>query len=344
MSGSVPYDRHATRRFRVPTGVQLLGNCSGIVRAREQIEEIVASGADPLPPVLVVGETGTGKDLVAQVIHQRSSRHANEFVDVNCAALPEHLVEAELFGHDAGAFTGAEHAKPGLFEAADKSTLFLDEIGEIALPIQAKLLKALEQREVRRVGGVKRIPIDVQIVTATNLELKSAVAGGDFRRDLYYRLNVCRIKLPPLRDRGDDVLILAKHFVARHGERYRKQDLQLSKEFERALLGWSWPGNVRELSNVIERAVLSARDGVLEVPGFESERGVVAKVDFDAAGMLAGLELPEAGINLEAVERAFLEQALEQKKGNVAAAARLLGISRETMRYRMKKFSIGRES
>jgi two-component system, NtrC family, response regulator AtoC len=237
---------------------ELIGENPGIVAVREQVAHLLqlAGEGGRLPPILIYGETGTGKGLLARAIHQAGPRAGGPFVDVNCAAIPETLLEAELFGFERGAFTDARQAKPGLFQAAHRGTIFLDEIGLLPEALQAKLLKVLEDRAVRRLGSTRREAIDVWILTATNDDLEAAVLGRRFREELYHRLAVLTIRLPPLRERGRDILLLAEHFLARACAEYGRPPRTLADDAREALLGYHWPGNVRELGNVMERVTL----------------------------------------------------------------------------------------
>jgi DNA-binding NtrC family response regulator len=282
----------------------------------------------PTVTVLITGETGTGKELLARAIHYNGSRRDAPFVDVNCAAIPEHLLESELFGHDKGAFTGAVGSKPGLMQLADGGTLFLDEIGHLALPLQGKILRALEERVLRRVGGTRAIPFDVRLIAATHVDLAGAVRRGEFREDLYYRLNVVPIELPALRARHDDVVIIARYFLDRFAREYDLTPLRLTPGALRALRERRWTGNVRELRNVIERAVLMATSHALEAadvaepPSVEHEDGA--------------LRFPAT---LADLNRAAVTRMLELCGGNKTEAARRLGISRPRL-HRLLNASI----
>jgi two-component system, NtrC family, response regulator AtoC len=293
--------------------------------------------------VLLQGESGTGKDLVAKAIHYGSRRSERPFVAINCAALPATLIESELFGYEKGAFTDAKARKEGLFEQAEGGTLLLDEIGELELSLQAKLLRVLEEGAFRRVGGLKDIPLDVRVIAASNRDLKTESEAGRFRLDLYYRLSIIQIDIPPLRARGDDVLLLAQYYINTMGNRLRlkRKVTELSPEVATAFRRYSWPGNVRELRNVIERAL------ILE----DSEQVTMAYLPRSLTGepaahvdVISGVErsanrfpLPAEGISLDEVEMAFVRQAIERSDGNQTRAAELLGISRDQLRYRLKK-------
>ncbi len=283
--------------------------------------------------VLLRGESGTGKDVVARAIHARGPRAAKPFVAVNCTALPEHLVESELFGHEAGAFTDAREAKRGLLELAHDGTLFLDEIGDMPKPAQSKLLGVLETRSFRRVGGVRDIEVDVHVVAATNRDLESAVAEGSFREDLFYRLDVVPIELPPLRERPEDIAPLAMHFVECLSRDMRQPRRDIEVDAMRALERHEWPGNARELRNTLERILLLEDDGPIRV---ESLPPAVRH----HAGKQAMFVLPPDGVSLDEIERELICQALERTDGNKTGAARLLGLSRDTLRYRLEKHQI----
>jgi len=288
--------------------------------------------ASPASTVLLLGETGTGKDLAARALHDASSRATRPFVQITCSALPEQLLESELFGHERGAFTDARQQKRGLLESAEGGTVFLDEIGEMTLPLQAKLLRFLEDRTFKRVGGLQDIRVNVRVVAATHRDLSRHVREGHFREDLYYRLRVMPIYIPPLRERGDDVRLLADFFVDRYNREFRKQVRGLSPEALRLLERYHWPGNVRELRNTIERAMLLVDCDMID--------RVDLAVTLDAHAS-APFQLPEAGVRLDEVERHLLLQALERARGNQARAGELLGINRDQVRYRMRKFGIG---
>lgn len=289
--------------------------------------------------VLLQGESGTGKDLVAKAIHYHSARADKPFVAINCAALPGTLIESELFGYEKGAFTDAKARKEGLFEQAEGGTLFLDEIGELELSLQAKLLRVLEEGSFRRVGGLKDLPLDVRVIAASNRDLKTEGEAGRFRADLFYRLSVIQIDIPPLRERGDDVRVLAEHYISNFKGRLGKNVGSLTPEALTAFGGYAWPGNVRELRNVIERAMI-LEDGD-EITTKYLPRGLVGE---SRAGIESGgwtrpdhIPLPPNGVSLEEVEMSLVRQALERSGGNQTKAAELLDISRDQLRYRMKK-------
>jgi DNA-binding NtrC family response regulator len=289
--------------------------------------------------VLLQGESGTGKDLVAKAIHYHSTRSENPFVAINCAAIPGTLIESELFGYEKGAFTDAKARKEGMFEQAEGGTLFLDEIGELELSLQAKLLRVLEEGSFRRVGGLKDLPLDVRVIAASNRDLKTEGEAGRFRADLFYRLSVIQIDIPPLRERGDDIRVLAEHYMASFRSRLRKNIDSIDPEALAAFRAYQWPGNVRELRNVIERAMI-LEDGD-EITAKYLPRGLVADSRAGSAGHAGAtpdqIRLPRDGVSLEEVEMSLVRQALEQSRGNQTKAAELLDISRDQLRYRMKK-------
>ena len=326
-------------RHRVGRGTEereLLGTSAAIAAVRELVGKVACARTT----VLVTGESGTGKEVVARAIHDRGGA-GQPFVAVNCGAIPEGLIESELFGHERGAFTGAVGAKPGLFEVAGAGTLFLDEAGDLPPAVQVKLLRALQERKIRRVGGASDIAVAARIVAATNRDLEQEVRAGRFREDLFYRLNVIQIHMPPLRERREDVPLFVAHFLARFAGEVGKEALRLAPETERLLLEWRWPGNVREVANALERAVTLCRGDVIgpdELPEPIRARGVAAP----AAAVAP--QLPEAGLDLQAhldaIERGFLERALERSGGVKTEAARLLALSFRSLRYRLAKFGI----
>jgi DNA-binding NtrC family response regulator len=325
----------------------------GIVGSHFRMQEVfnkIRKVSESASTVLITGESGTGKELVARAIHRHSPRRDRPFVAVSCAAIPETLIESELFGYEKGAFTGAVTRRQGLFEAADKSTLFLDEIGELNVNLQAKVLRVLQEREIRRVGGRDDLKVDVRILAATNKDLESEVARGKFREDLYYRLNVVAIHIPPLRERRTDTLQLAEYFVARACGEAGRPPMEITKEAKRLLYEYDWPGNVRELEAVLQRAVLLSdgqkidyADLPIEVrfstlPAHEPGGSPEA-----AGGGGPAFRLPPQGINLEEVERDFIRQAMERSGGVISRAAKLLGLSYRTLQYRLEKFQLRKE-
>ena len=293
--------------------------------------------ASPTSTVLLTGESGTGKDLLAKVIHFGGSRAARPFLNITCSALPETLLESELFGHERGAFTDAHQQKRGLFEQADEGTVFLDEVAETVPTFQAKLLRFLEERTFRRLGGTTDIKVNVRIMAATNQDLEKTVREGKFREDLYYRLNVLRLEAPPLRARGGDIVLLAEHYIRVFSQEFRRPVRRLSPAAEQALLAYSWPGNVRELRNLVERAVFLAESESLEPADFESMHTL--RRDTAPAGS-PDIVLPEHGLNIEDVERRLVILALERTGGNQTRAAALLGLHRDQIRYRIEKFGL----
>jgi DNA-binding NtrC family response regulator len=303
--------------------------------------------------ILVQGESGTGKDLIAKTIHSESSRRERPFVPINCSAIPETLMEAELFGHEKGAFTDAKQMKKGLFEAADVGTLFLDEIGELTPLLQAKLLRVLEDQVIRRVGGIRDMQVDVRVIAASNRDLEKAVREGQFRQDLYYRLAIIAIFIPPLRDRKEDVLPLVDFFIERYNRRFKKSIRGITDDTRALLLSHNWPGNVRELRNTIERGMILEEEPFLRpvyLPFSVGESG--GRTLFERTSPANGgrslpngrtlprLYIPEGGTSLEEVEHSMVELAMSQANGNQTNAAKLLDISRDALRYKLKKFGM----
>ncbi len=322
----------------------MVGESPAIRAVLERARQIAA--LNETPPVLLTGETGTGKGLLARAIHASGPRAAKPFIEVNCTALPATLMEAELFGYERGAFTDAKESKPGLVEAGEGGFLFLDEIGDVDLAVQGKLLRAIEERAVRRVGSVRERKIDVRIIAATNRDLEREVRQERFRKDLYFRLAVIVLEVPPLRQRGEDVLLLAGHYLRAFNARYGKTVREISAPARELLLSYPWPGNVRELSHVIERAVLWSRGPTLDV-----EHLSLTSPDHGAPAAPLGQpaesepprrpELPPPGVDLAQWERGMIERAMREAGGNQTKAAQRLGISRDTLRYRLKKFGLG---
>jgi transcriptional regulator with GAF, ATPase, and Fis domain len=291
--------------------------------------------------VLITGESGTGKELVAHAIHVASARADGPFLALNCAALPESLLESELFGHEKGAFTGAQKRKPGRFELAAGGSLFLDEVGELALPVQAKLLRVLQQREYETIGGTQTLKADVRLIAATNRDLAAEVDKGRFREDLLYRLNVFQLHLPPLRERGDDVLILAEHFVRELEASMGKSVPGISQEARRALLDYPWPGNIRELQNAIERAMILSEGGLIQTAQLGLDAGKFAGKSAPAVEKRADGPVLEPGQRLEDMERRLVVEALQKASGNKSRAAEILGVTRSQLYTRMKRFGLG---
>ena len=311
---------------------RIIGDSPAAAATRDLLGKVASS---PASTVLLTGESGTGKDLAARVIHDTSARVARPFMNVTCSALTETLLESELFGHERGAFTDARERKRGLLESAAGGTVFLDEIGEMALALQAKLLRFLEEKTFKRVGGAEDVHVDVRVIAATNRNLEDDVRGGSFREDLFYRLNVLPIRLPPLRDRAEDVPLLARFFADGFNREFRKSVREIAPEAMEALQGHAWPGNVRELRNAVERAVLLGEDGRLTVDDFplHAPRGSAS----------AEVTLPPGGTNLEAMERSLVAQALDRTGWNQTRAAALLGLNRDQIRYRIEKFGLAKQ-
>jgi two-component system response regulator AtoC len=309
----------------------IIGTSEPMQRVKTLVRKISES---PSSTVLLTGESGTGKDLVAKVIHYSSSRAAHPFLNITCSALPETLLESELFGHEKGAFTDARQQKRGLFEQGDRGTVFLDEVAETLPTFQAKLLRFLEEKSFRRLGGTSDISVDVRVIAATNQDLDKTIRDGKFREDLFYRLNVLRIEVPPLRARGRDIVLLAEHYMREFSREFRRPARHLAPAAEAALLAYRWPGNVRELRNLIERAVLLAESDTLHVADFES---IQTLRDASSAG---DVTLPEGGLDIEDVERRLVVMALERTRGNQTRAAALLGLHRDQIRYRIEKFGL----
>jgi len=318
---------------------ELIGHSAAIEEVRGLVEKVALAKST----VLVTGESGVGKEVVARAIHDRSDRREDPFVAINCGAIPEGLIESELFGHEKGSFTGANEAKAGLFEVAGSGTLFLDEVAELPLLLQVRLLRALQERRVRRVGGTRDIAFGARIVAATNRELGEEVAAGRFREDLYYRLNVIQIRVPPLRARREDLPLFVAHFLVRFAVEAGKGEVRLSPEAERRLHEYDYPGNVRELANVVERAVTLADGPEIQVADLPPALRQAAGATPAAPSM--PVDLPTSGMDLQAhldaIERRLLEQALERAGGVKTEAARQLSLTFRSLRYRLAKFGIG---
>jgi len=330
---SLDYSRQ--RDTIVNESVQLIGESAAMQSVRQQITRIAQLSAlsDAVQPtVLITGETGTGKDVVARYLHANCANHDKPFVHVDCASLPAELIESELFGHEKGAFTNAVASRPGLIESAEDGTLFLDEIGELPLGLQAKLLNVLERRMVRRLGSTKERPVQARIIAATNRDLYQMSSEGRFRSDLYYRLNVITMQMPPLRDRGQDVLLLANYFRQMTEKRYALPHHEFSPLALMAIQSYHWPGNVREMRHQISRAVLMCTQAMIS----EHDLGLPQMAAVNGNSVVQG-DIP---VTLDGAEKAMLLNALEQSRNNVSKAARLLGITRMTMRYRMDKHGI----
>ena len=343
----------------------------GVSENLQQIFAVIEKVADTPSTVLITGESGTGKELIARALHSNSSRRTEPFIKINCAAIPKTLMESELFGYEKGAFTGAVGSKPGRFELADRGTLFLDEIGEIPIEMQVKLLRVLQESEFERVGGIKTIKVDVRLVTATNRDLTKEAAAGNFREDLYYRLNVVPIHLPPLRERRSDIPLLVEHFLAKFNERLKKRITRVEPEAMERLVGYHWGGNIRELENVLERTILFCEHPTIrmvDLPPEVQAAGMASSTQLPTGSMLPGTppggpSLPSRELSLkepflkevplkepslreivrqeaERVERELIVRALEETGGNVTQAARRLKISRKSLQNKMKEFGL----
>lgn len=316
----------------------LWGNIIGKSRAMGKVFAIMKRVADTPTTVLITGESGTGKELIARGLHKASSRSKAPFVSINCAAVPENLLESELFGYEKGAFTGAVGLKQGKFEFANAGTLFMDEVGEMSLNLQVKLLRVLQEHEFQRVGGNKDIQVDVRIVAATNKNLKEEVDAGRFRADLFFRLNVVRIDVPPLRDRRDDIPFLVAHFLNRFAEKLACGIREVDPDVTSALCSYSWPGNVRELENVIERALVLCRGRTVMPEDLPTEVRKSPPIDEELDTLLSG-QKNLAG-TLDALEERMIRQALKKAANVQAQAAKALGISRSNLQYKMKKYGL----
>lgn len=309
---------------------EIIGKTSAVKQVFQTVQKIAPTDST----VLITGETGVGKELIAREIHLESQRREHPFIKVNCAAIPETLLESELFGYEKGAFTGAVTNKPGRFEIAHQGTIFLDEIGEIPLHLQAKLLGVLQDKAFERLGGVKTIKVDIRIITATNQDLQSAVQSGKFRSDLFYRLNVVPIHIPPLRERKDDLIPLVGHFLKKFSEKYRKKTIIVSPEIMATFSNYNWPGNIRELENVLERMVLMSETDTLDLDQLPSEiRGVVSAV-------VAPTLREKVETISHMTEKQMIIDALNKTKQNRTKAAKLLGISRRTLQNKTKEYGL----
>jgi DNA-binding NtrC family response regulator len=321
--------------------------------AMRQIHEIVAKVADSPTTVLITGESGTGKELIARELHRNSSRRDKPLIKVNCAAIPKDLVESELFGYEKGAFTGAVGSKPGRFELADGGTLFLDEIGEIPVEMQVKLLRALQESEFERVGGIKTLRVDVRLIAATNRDLEELIRDGRFREDLYYRLNVVPIALPPLRERREDIPTLVEAFLDKYNRRLGKRVERVDDDAMQLLLHWPWPGNIRELENLMERSVLFADEPVIRahaLPDALRDRAAAAGAAAPVATPPPAVAVALAGNGASMkeivrhaqaeLERELITRALEETGGNVTRAAKRLQISRKSLQVKMKELGL----
>jgi len=304
----------------------------------DQVKKLILKVAKSNATVLIRGESGTGKELIARAIHQNSLRSSEIFQAVNCAAINENLLESELFGHERGSFTGAVGEKKGLFEVADGGTLFLDEIGELDISLQAKILRALQEKQIRRVGGVKEINTDARVVAATNRDLLKMSEDGRFREDLYYRLNVLSIELPSLRERRSDVPVLIDYFFAKH-TRGTSRKITINSEAKRILENYTYPGNVRQLESALERAILLCENNTITAEDLPPEMSHTSK----PASAVDLFKLPAEGVNFEDVERSLIMQAMERTDNNITKSAKLLGLTFRTLQYRLEKFGIKKD-
>lgn len=330
MRNQLDYSRERDSHVAVE-GAVLIGESPAIQRLKEQILRLARLGGstgEPPPTVLILGETGSGKDVAARLLHLSGPNREQPFVQVDCASLPRDLIEAELFGHEKGVFTSAVGARAGLLEAAENGSIFLDEIGELPLDLQAKLLNVIERRRTRRIGSVRERPIRARIMAGTNRDLPAMIAEGQFRADLYYRLNVITLTIPPLRERSDDIMRLARHFALQTSRRYGLPSRSFDSDAERGMLRYHWPGNVREMKHLVERAVLLSHGTVIDAQALALTQTPQALAE----------TFPLRGLTLEAAERMLIEQALQDAGRNVSEAARRLGVSRMTLRYRMDKY------
>jgi DNA-binding NtrC family response regulator len=305
----------------------------------ERVKKMICKVAGSSSTVMIRGDSGVGKERVARAIHKASPRANEVFQAVNCAAINENLIESELFGHEKGSFTGAHTQKKGQFETADQGTLFLDEIGDLNISMQAKILRALQEKEIMRVGGTRPIKVDVRVIAATNRDLEAMVKDGRFREDLYYRLNIIPIVIPPLRNRRDDIPALVDFFIAKHVAGSHRPIRGLTPGARNLIMSYSWPGNVRQLESAIERAILLCEGNEIEVEDLPVE---IRQEGTSAAAF--NFKLPPEGISFDEVERSLITQAMEQTNWNITRAAKLLGLSFRTLQYRLEKFGIKRAS
>lgn len=339
--------RREVTRYKAKDGEysfeSIIGNSPKINELTRVIKKIALSNTTT---VLLEGETGTGKDFIAKVIHNQSSRVQKSFIDVNCAALPENLIESELFGYERGAFTGASAPKKGLFEISSGGTIYLDEIGDMNYDLQAKLLKVIDSKTFRRLGGTTEIMTDVRIIAATNRDLQAKIKAGTFREDLYWRLKVMPLYIPPLRERGEDILLLSHNIIERLNIEFKKHIKGLSPETRRLFMTYRWPGNVRELKNVIERAMILETEEYItpeHIPAEISQYGEAKPLKLKASEELE-INIPDEGLDIENVEKELLKKALQMAKGNQSKAAKLLNLGRDAFRYRVQKFGLEEES
>jgi len=309
---------------------RILGRCPAMLRLFELMRDVAASGAST---IFLRGESGTGKDLVAKSIHYNSDRANRPFMNITCTAITESLLESELFGHERGAFTDAKQLKKGLLEMADGGTVFLDEVGDMPPSLQAKLLRFLEEKTFRRVGGVQDIEVDVRIIAATNRDVHKLLEEGKFREDLFYRLNIIPIDLPPLRERGNDIILLAEYYLDAYAREFKRDIRSLSPPAVEKLMSYTWPGNVRELRNIIERSVLLCKQPAIGPDDLVLGRGSPEHQHY-------AFDLPPGGISLQTVEEQLVRQALAQTGDNQTKAAKLLHLSRDQLRYRMERYGL----
>ncbi len=319
-----------------PLVENLIGDSEAIKDVRNTINRVAPTNVT----VLITGESGTGKELVARTIHMLSPRRDCPFMTVNCGAFPENLLESELFGHKKGAFTGAQEDKRGILEGADGGTLFLDEIAEMPEEMQVKLLRVLEEQEFKPVGGVENKTVDLRFIAATNKDIEERVVGGQFREDLYYRLNVVNINVPPLRERGDDIFLLAGHFLNESADEAGKEIREFSEDARDRLKKYSWPGNVRELENAVQRAVALAEEKVIDADLLFENTGNIPSTSSPSSS----LELPDGGLDIEKrlkeIEKDYIQQALDRTEGNIKKASSLLGLSYRSLRYKIDKYEL----
>lgn len=331
--------REENKRLKEELGGRYqLDNIVGRSGAMQDVFAMVLRAAPTRATVLLAGESGVGKDMIARAIHYHSPRKDKPFVKINCTAIPENLMESELFGYEKGAFTGANMTKPGKFELADTGTVFLDEIGDVPLPIQVKLLRILQEREFERLGSNKTRHIDVRVVAATNVDLRRALEEGTFREDLYYRLNVLPINIPALRERREDIPYLADHFIRKHAAELGTAELEISADAATKLMAYHWPGNVRELENVIERSLVLATGGRLEAADIRLDLAPRSRSAASPAGG-ENLFLPD-GMTLDQYEETIIKEAMRRAQGNKSQAARLLGLTRNALRYRLGQMGL----
>lgn len=336
-----PYDREKLLDTISRALTQLTSLDSEIVSDSEEMDKVkklILKIAKSNATVLIRGESGTGKELMARAIHKNSLRLNQIFQAVNCAAINENLLESELFGHEKGSFTGAVGEKLGLFEIADGGTLFLDEIGELDISLQAKILRALQEKQIRRVGGTKEINVDVRVVAATNRDLLKMSQEGSFREDLYYRLNVLSLEIPPLRERRSDIPVLIEYFLKKH-TRDSKRDISIEKDARKLLENYAYPGNVRQLESALERAILLCENNTITTEDLPPE--MLQGTTYASADEL--FKLPPEGVNFEDVERSLITQAMERTDNNITKSAKLLGLTFRTLQYRLEKFGIKRD-